>query len=107
VQELWDQVRALEVTVRDQDKKIAEYSQKKQETVVIVNPSKVLDQKYVRLMAKTQVLVDNIPGLFLVNQQPDLRGCLIAGNFFSDSGFLCKTNIKVDVIINAFFEMPG
>ena len=67
VQEIWDQVRALQVTVRDQDKKIAEYSQKKQETVVIVNPSKVLDQKYVRQMAKTQVLVDNIPGLFLVN----------------------------------------
>jgi hypothetical protein len=35
--------------------------------VVIVNPSKVLDQKYVRQMAKTQVLVDNIPGLFLIN----------------------------------------
>ena len=67
VQELWDQVRALEGTVRDQDKKIAEYSQKKQESVVIVNPSKVLDQKYVRQMAKTQVLVDNIPGLFLIN----------------------------------------
>jgi hypothetical protein len=67
VQEIWDQVRALQVTVRDQDKKIAEYSQKKQETVVIVNPSKVLDQKYVRQMAKTQVLIDNIPGLFLIN----------------------------------------
>lgn len=67
VQELWDKVRALEVTVRDQDKKIAKYSQMKQETVVIVNPSKVLDQKYVRQMAKTQVLIDNIPGLFLIN----------------------------------------
>ena len=67
VQEIWDKVRALEVTVRDQDKKLAEYSQKKQETVVIVNPSKVLDQKYVRQMAKTQVLIDNIPGLFLIN----------------------------------------
>jgi hypothetical protein len=67
VQEIWAQVRALEVTVRDQDKKLAEYSQKKQETVVIVNPSKVLDQKYVRQMAKTQVLIDNIPGLFLIN----------------------------------------
>jgi hypothetical protein len=67
VQEIWAQVRALEVTVRDQDKKLAEYSQKKQETVVIVNPSKVLDQKYVRQMAKTQVLIDNIPGLFFIN----------------------------------------
>ena len=67
VQEIWDQVRALEVNVRDQDKKLAEYSQKKKETVVIVNPSKVLDQKYVRQMAKTQVLIDNIPGLFLIN----------------------------------------
>ena len=67
MQELSDQVRALEETVRQQDKKIEEYSQKKQETVVIVNPSKVLDQKYVRQMAKTQVLIDNIPGLFLIN----------------------------------------
>jgi hypothetical protein len=67
VQDLRDQVQALEGTVRQQDKKIAEYSQKKQKTVVIVNPSKVLDQKYVRQMVKTQVLVDNIPGLFLVN----------------------------------------
>ena len=107
VQVFKNEVVDLKSLVKAQDLKIKELSQKEGQKVVIVNPVKVLENQYIRLIAKTKTLADGLPGIYVLRLQPELKGYIIAGSYLIEHGFLCKALYRSNTSSHAFLEIPG
>ena len=69
-----EEVHDLKATVQAQDLKIQDLTQIKGQKVVIINPAKVLEEKYIRFIAKSQNLGVAIPGIYVLKLQTELKG---------------------------------
>ena len=107
VQVFKNEVVDLKLVVQAQDLKIKELSQKEGQKVVIVNPVKVLENQYIRFIAKTKTLDQPIPGINILRLQPELKGYIIAGSYLIEHAFLCKAKQRAGTCSHAFLEIPG